>query len=424
MKIIHTADWHLGNSMHDINRYQETEQFLNWLKNYILESQTECLVVAGDIFDTTNPPIEARRQYYKFLASLLDTCCKNIVLVGGNHDSGALLDAPKDLLEAINVQMVGAIGERPVEELVKELKDDCGKIIGISAAVPYMRESELRQFKTDNSEDFALNTYTALYKAIYNAAESLRAGREIPIITTGHLYASKLEGRPENDDGKDAKEHGMRDIVGNLGTIPVSIFPNDFDYVALGHIHYTTMVAKNPKVRYSGSPFVLGFDEANIPHHILSVDVEKGKEPIIQKIEVPQYFKFKRISGSIENIIAELKQLKKEPEEKPLKLEIVYDYMPGININEALHSVIENAPFEIVSKKVNRKHSLTAENFSDDILESVDELSDEEIFKRLFMSKTAITEMDEQSNKTFEEYLPLFMQIVEEVNQEMNNEGN
>ncbi|MEE1068548.1 MAG: hypothetical protein UH678_08650, partial [Fibrobacteraceae bacterium] len=120
----------------------------------------------------------------------------------------------------------------------------------------------------------------------------------------------------------------------------------------------------------------------------------------------------------------ELKQLKKEPEEKPLKLEIVYDYMPGININEALHSVIENAPFEIVSKKVNRKHSLTAENFSDDILESVDELSDEEIFKRLFMSKTAITEMDEQSNKTFEEYLPLFMQIVEEVNQEMNNEGN
>ena len=244
MKLIHTADWHLGNSMHDIDRLEESKLFLNWLKERIEEFGAECLVVAGDIFDTTNPSVEARRLYFRFLASLLDTCCKNIVLVGGNHDSGALLDAPRDLLEALNIQMVGSLGDRPVEDLVKELKDDSGNVVGVSAAVPYVREMELRRFKTEDVADFAQNTFKGLYKAVYEAAEKVRDGRPIPVLATGHLYAAQLEGRPDNDNGSDAKEHGMRDIVGNLGTIPVSVFPEGLDYVALGH-----NVPENPLFR-------------------------------------------------------------------------------------------------------------------------------------------------------------------------------
>ena len=351
MRFIHTADWHLGNSMHDIDRQEETKQFLAWLKDRIVRFGAQCLVISGDIFDTAVPPLEARRMYFQFLASLLDTDCKNVVIIGGNHDSGALLDAPRDLLEALNIQMVGSLGERSVEELVKELTDVNGNVVGISAAVPYVREPELRRFKPESGDaDFAQSTYSGLYSAVYEAAESLRAGRDIPIVATGHLYASKLEGRPENDEGKDAKGHGMRDIVGNLG-----------------------MVAQNPKVRYSGSPFVLGFDEAKIPHHILEIDLEKGEEPVVMKIETPQYFKFVRVSGSIENIIMQLNQLKNAPADKPTKVEVVFDYTPGVNINEALASVLEGAPFEVVSKKANRTDALTADSFSDDTLDSVDE---------------------------------------------------
>lgn len=422
MKFIHTADWHLGNSMHDIDRQEESKQFLSWLKERIVELGAQCLVVSGDIFDTTNPPIDARRLYFRFLASLLETDCKNIVLVGGNHDSGALLDAPRDLLDALNIQMVGALGERPVKDLVKELTDASGNIVGISAAVPYVREGELRRFGTP-SENFTNDTYSGLYKAVYDAAETLRAGRDIPIIATGHLYASRLEGRPENDDGSDAREHGMRDIVGSLGTVPVSVFPDGLDYVALGHIHYTTMVAKNPKVRYSGSPFVLGFDEADIPHHILAVDLQKGAVPSVQKIETPQRFKFTRISGSIPSIVAQLNALKSNPGDKPLMVEVVYDYTPGVNINEVLSAVKEDAPFEIVSKKVNRAASLAAEDFSEEGLDSVDMLPDDEIFKRLVMSKMGATEMSEDIKKLYEEYLPLFNQVVEEVNSDCGKEA-
>lgn len=424
MRFIHTADWHLGNSMHDIDRQEETKQFLAWLKDRIVRFGAQCLVISGDIFDTAVPPLEARRMYFQFLASLLDTDCKNVVIIGGNHDSGALLDAPRDLLEALNIQMVGSLGERSVEELVKELTDASGNVVGISAAVPYVREPELRRFKPESGDaDFAQSTYSGLYSAVYEAAESLRAGRDIPIVATGHLYASKLEGRPENDEGKDAKGHGMRDIVGNLGTIHVSVFPEGFDYVALGHIHYTTMVAQNPKVRYSGSPFVLGFDEAKIPHHILEIDLEKGEEPVVMKIETPQYFKFVRVSGSIENIIMQLNQLKNAPADKPTKVEVVFDYTPGVNINEALASVLEGAPFEVVSKKANRTDALTADSFSDDTLDSVDELPDEEIFKLLVMSKSGAKEMDESLKKNYEDYLPLFMQVVEEVKNENSEEA-
>lgn len=424
MRFIHTADWHLGNSMHDIDRQEETKQFLAWLKDRIVRFGAQCLVISGDIFDTAVPPLEARRMYFQFLASLLDTDCKNVVIIGGNHDSGALLDAPRDLLEALNIQMVGSLGERSVEELVKELTDASGNVVGISAAVPYVREPELRRFKPESGDaDFAQSTYSGLYSAVYEAAESLRAGRDIPIVATGHLYASKLEGRPENDEGKDAKGHGMRDIVGNLGTIPVSVFPEGFDYVALGHIHYTTMVAQNPKVHYSGSPFVLGFDEAKIPHHILEIDLEKGEEPVVMKIETPQYFKFVRVSGSIENIIMQLNQLKNAPADKPTKVEVVFDYTPGVNINEALASVLEGAPFEVVSKKANRTDALTADSFSDDTLDSVDELPDEEIFKLLVMSKSGAKEMDESLKKNYEDYLPLFMQVVEEVKNENSEEA-
>ena len=418
MKLIHTADWHLGNSMHDIDRLEETKQFLSWLKGRIEEFGAECLVVAGDIFDTTNPSVEARRQYFRFLASLLDTCCKNIVLVGGNHDSGAMLDAPRDLLDALNIQMVGSLGDRPIDELVKELKDDSNNVIGISVAVPYVREQELRRFKIEGDDNFVQSTYKGLYQAVYEAAEKLRNGRQIPMIATGHLYASNLEGRPENDNGSDAKGHGMRDIVGNLGTVPASSFPEGFDYVALGHIHYSSKVAGNPKIRYSGSPFILGFDEAERAHHILAIDLQKGVEPSVQKIETPQYYSFKRISGSIESITANDKQLRKESIPKPSMIEIEYDYTPVVNIHEALLPVLEKAPLEVVSWKVNRNNALGANSFSDETLESVDVLDDEEIFRRLLMSKIGITEMNDDIKKDFENYLPLFRQVVEEVKSE------
>ena len=139
MKFIHTADWHLGNTMHDIDRTEETGAFFNWLKCEIESAGAQALVIAGDIFDVVNPSNIAKTQYYRFLASLLNTRCTNVIVVGGNHDSGTLLDAPAGILDALNIKVVGSINNRKVEDLVIELKDGGGDIIGISCAVPCIR---------------------------------------------------------------------------------------------------------------------------------------------------------------------------------------------------------------------------------------------------------------------------------------------
>lgn len=418
MRFIHTADWHLGNSMHDIDRLSESAAFLAWLKGQIVEFGAEALLVSGDIFDTVNPSNEARSQYYSFLASLLDTCCKNVVVVGGNHDSAAMLDASKELLEVLNIQVVGSIWGHNPSELVRELKNGSGEVVAICAAVPYAREQELRPYVTDASASFADNAHGGLYKAVFEAAEALRGDREIPIIATGHLYASKLEGRPENDAGEGMKSHGVRDIVGNLGTVPVTVFPDGFDYVALGHIHYASTVAGNPKVRYSGSPFVLGFDEACLKHHILKVEASRAGVPQVEKVETPAYFSFVRVEGPVAEIRKRLRELAGLQSEKPVKVEIVYDYRPGVNIREELKDVLESKVFEIVNWKTSRSESLNASDFYDESLDSVKELGEEEVFKRLIMKNLGATEMNEDVQKQFEEFFPMFEDLMAEVDAE------
>lgn len=418
MRFIHTADWHLGNSMHDIDRLSESAAFLAWLKGQIVEFGAEALLVSGDIFDTVNPSNEARSQYYRFLASLLDTCCKNVVVVGGNHDSAAMLDASKELLEVLNIQVVGSIWGHNPSELVRELKNGSGEVIAICAAVPYAREQELRPYVTDANASFADNAHGGLYKAVFEAAEALRGDREIPVIATGHLYASKLEGRPENDVGEGMKSHGVRDIVGNLGTVPVTVFPDGFDYVALGHIHYASTVAGNPKVRYSGSPFVLGFDEACLKHHILKVEASRAGVPQVEKVETPAYFSFVRVEGPVAEIRKRLRELAGLQSEKPVKVEIVYDYRPGVNIREELKDVLESKVFEIVNWKTSRSESLNASDFYDESLDSVKELGEEEVFKRLIMKNLGATEMNEDVQKQFDDFWPMFEDLMAEVDAE------
>lgn len=420
MRFIHTADWHLGNAMHGIDRTEEINLFLNWLKQQIIDKGAEALVVAGDIFDVANPSNEAKKSYYKFLASLLETDCRNIIIVGGNHDSGALLDASRELLEFLNIKVVGNITGLRMEDLVCEMKGKDDSVIGICAAVPYVREFELRDYVTDKDAVFADNANKGLYKAVLEAAEKVRNGREIPMITTGHLYATGLEGRPDNDTGEGMKEHGIRDIVGNLGTVTLSVFPEAFDYVALGHIHYTTRVSGNPKVRYSGSPFVLGFDEARMDHSILVVDTEIGKEPVIEKINVPKYFRFRRVKGSVDEIKEQLQEIKQSFDGRPTKVEIVYEFQPGMKIREVLSTCLENANFEVVNWKATTGKILTASEMSDEALDDIKTIGEEEVFKLLIQKNNSEKTEDEQK-ELFKNYWPMFEQLMREVEEDTNS---
>ncbi len=419
MKFIHTADWHLGNSMHDIDRIEEVRAFFKWLKDQINEQKAEALVVSGDIFDTINPPVAARREYYRFLASLLDTGCKNVIIVAGNHDSAPLIDAPKDLLEALNIHVVGTLSDIPVERCVFELKDSENNTCAVCAAIPFVREAELREFATED-ENFADNSFKELYRQAYEAADSLRAGKNIPIIATGHLYAANLEGRLSEIDCGTKTDDGTKriDLVGNLGAINVSVFPPEFDYVALGHIHYTTRVAKNDRIRYSGSPFILGFDEVNIRRGVLLADVQRGCTPHVTQFEVPPFFDFKRIEGTVEEIKTAMASLCLRNFERNTYIEIAYDVEIGKNIHDALAELDINPPLYIVSWKPRfrsgRHYDSTLESFG---VSDVTELSEEDVFKTLILSRTGLDPESGEAKQCLDEYLPLFKEIANEAEQ-------
>ncbi|MBQ0050693.1 MAG: exonuclease subunit SbcD, partial [Treponema sp.] len=427
---IHTADWHLGNKMHEIDRTAEYKSFLGWLKTEIEKKQAEVLVIAGDIYDKVNPSTEAKKLYHDFLASLYGTCCKNVFIVAGNHDSSELIDSDKELLDCLNIHVVGKISGLAPEQMVFEIFDEKKNVVGICCAVPFASEGELRNYFNGQSQDgeFSNDAWGELYGKVRDAAEKLRNGRNIPVIATGHLYAADLEGKRSACKETAAIDDGVKplDIIGNLGSVGVNAFPKEFDYVALGHIHYSTMVAKNPKVRYSGSPVVMGFDEWNDKRNVLFVDFEE-KNARVEKIEIPKAFDFRRISGDFRTIKTELDKLIQNPPELPTKLELYYLVEEGIDIHLELDETAANLPenVEIANWKPQETANIFKSSFDSISVDEIKNLSEEEIFRSLILAKSPINRdgLDEDQIKQAEEekiakYLPLFMKLSEIVDSE------
>ena len=439
MKFIHTADWHLGNTMHDIDRTRETGAFLEWLKSEIEKIGAQALVIAGDVFDVVNPSNIAKTQYYKFLASLLKTNCSNVIVVGGNHDSGTLLDAPAGILDALNIKVVGSINNRKVDDLVIELKDAKGNAIGVCCALPFMRDLELEQFYKNSVDGECTNNANGdllkrLYADVYRRAVELRGDRNVPIIATGHLYASSLSGREAEIAGvrtgldgatentfadekvsmpETSVDDGVREVVGTLGNVDVSTFPSELDYVALGHIHYTSMVAKNPKVRYSGSPFVMGFDEANCKRYVLAVDVEQSAEPAVEKIEVPKAIRFEQFKGDIETLKQKLRNLEKELIAKPMETYVDLLLTSGefVSLNDSLEAEESGKHFVVKRHRISRDVLRGATGF-DDCVESTKQYTKEDYFRMLIASNLQEKDESDAVKNQYDKFISLFNEAV------------
>ncbi len=451
MRIIHTADWHLGNSIHSVDRTKEEKAFLGWLTDIINEQEIDALIVSGDVFDTYTPSIAAQKMYYSFLASLVSTKCKNVIIVGGNHDSGKMLEAPGDILSALNVQVVGRIENKKTEDMIFTLKGSREDDEVICAAVPYINELELRKIMADVLKEepsdgrFMDQAYTGIYNSFLEKAEEIKGGKDIPVIATGHLYAAGLEGRYEGMEKEEKTDDGVAvlDVVGNLGKVHIGCFSEGFDYVALGHIHYKTRVAKQDRVMYSGSPFVMGFDDANIDHYIVRVDLGEGDnihEVKPEFIKVPEWIKFMRVTGTGKEIIDIVKDLtrsgRKSEDEKavPLYLELYYEPEDAAYLQEEIDSVDFPEHIKVVSWKIKKKEKSYLPSFGDYDIHSIHSITPEDVVKQLVLSKYSLSgeqkeNMSEDEIRKYEEdtvntYLPYFMKAFDEVSKEEPNEDN
>ncbi|MGP4864197.1 exonuclease SbcCD subunit D C-terminal domain-containing protein [Psychrobacter sp. T6-5] len=272
LKILHTSDWHLGRRLYGRLRYEEFEAFLYWLQDTISAQQVDILIVAGDVFDTMTPSNKAQALYYEFLGKVSRSCCQHVVIVAGNHDSPTFLDAPSNVLKFLNVHVIGTACD-DLEDEVLVLGDDDNNPHCIIAAVPYLRDRDVRSSSAGESADSKDANVIKGIRAHYDEVASIAKGeqaelikiyqRHIPIIATGHLFAA---------NAKTTDDDGVRDLyVGSLGKISADMFDESFDYVALGHLHVPQRVGGRESIRYSGSPIAMGFGEAKQQKQVLLI---------------------------------------------------------------------------------------------------------------------------------------------------------
>lgn len=396
MKILHTSDWHLGQKFIYYDRIEEHQQALDWLLKLIVKEQVDALLVAGDIFDIGNPPNYARSLYYNFLKKLLATTCRHIVITGGNHDSPTMLEAPKELLREFSIHVVGnSTGN--IEDEIIELKNEKGELECVVAAVPFLRDKDIRASVSGESglerveriKEGIFNHYQKAGKAVEKYAK-----QNIPLIAMGHLYAMGAEASDKQDNI----------YIGDKQNIKGEQFPAVFDYVALGHIHRAQAIGKLAHIRYSGSIIPLSFSETKDEKGV-NILIFKGKELVKNKpCLFPIFRRLKTITGSFENVQERLEALHSKYQDG-LKswVEVIVEMEEEIpNLDGQLRAFTANLHVELLKIRTNRQHRSLAIQTE---IEDLEEMNPLDVFRKKCESQAKPPENMEELEMTFRELL-------------------
>jgi exonuclease SbcD len=403
MNILHTADWHLGRTLYSKTRYEEFQKFLEWLLGTIREQSIDVLLVAGDVFDTIAPSYRAQELYYDFLSQLPETRCRHVVITAGNHDSPTFLEAPRQLLRALDVHIIGHVTD-PIDHEVILLRDSDGKPELIVCAVPYLRDRDIR--KSDAAESLEAKEQKIRegianhYDQVAQVARRLRDSLEspIPIVAMGHLYTA---------GGETVEGDGVRKLyVGNLAHVESTIFSDNFDYVALGHLHVPQKVNGSETIRFCGSPIPMGFGEAQQQKYVNLVRWNANHLEV-ELVPVPQSQRLESIRGDwphIESRLQAMKQLKES-----IWIEISYQGTePIANLKEKVEQLIDGTNVDALRVTDARQTELLLKQ--GDFTQDLEELQPIDVFKRCL----ELNNVPEDKRKEFEDaYQEILLQMPE-----------
>lgn len=375
MKILHTSDWHIGRALYGRKRYEEFGQFLDWLIGCIETEKAEALLVAGDVFDNGTPSNRALELYYSFLCRVAGAGCRHVVVTAGNHDSPSLLNAPREVLRFLDVHVVGSMAETMEDEVVV-LNDINGKPELIVCAVPYLRDRDIRRAEAGETfEDKGRKLVDGIrdhYRQIGEAAVARRVqlGGDLPIVAMGHLFTSGCR-TTEGD--------GVRELyVGTLGQVQADIFPDCFDYLALGHLHGAQRVGGSDVRRYSGAPLPMSFGEAAQPKVVLALTMDFGGITV-QELPVPVFQRLATVRGDWKRITERIVELKRD--NAPVWLEVVYEGEEVVgDLQERLRELVDGTVLEILRAKNMRLVERTMSRMATE--ETLDDLTVNDVFAR------------------------------------------
>lgn len=306
LKILHTADWHLGQLFHEYDRTYEHQQFLDWLLQAVQQEEVDVLLISGDVFDLSNPSAATIRQFYSFLNRAGKARPDmQLVVTAGNHDSASRLEAPKPLLESSNIHLVGVVekdanGKANYDKLIIPLTKN-GETKAWCLAVPFLRMGDYPAI-ADCENPYAEGV-AQFYRAVYETAKHKQQPGQA-IIAMGHLHA---RGAEMSDMDKTERQ-----IMGGVECIAASAFPDGIAYVALGHIHKAQRLGGAEQIRYCGSPLPMSFSEINYRHQVILFTLEEGQISQPQAVEVPvtvPLLKVPAVHSLMDQVLLALQQL-------------------------------------------------------------------------------------------------------------------
>jgi len=292
MRLLHTSDWHLGHTLKDVAREHEHAAFLGWLLETCAREAPDVLVITGDVFDSATPPASAERMWFEFLAGARRLRpAMDIIAIAGNHDSPGRLGAASSVLRELGVHVVGALprGEDGAIDLPRVLLPVAGGA-GLVAAVPFLRPADVPAEIDD--------PLAAIYGEVVAAAREQRRADQA-LVVLGHLYVTGAEPSLLSE---------RRVSIGGSESASLRLFPDDIDYVALGHLHRAQRVGRE-SIRYAGAPLALAIDEASYRHQVVVVDFAGGRMQSARAVPVPQTVGIVKIVGALIEVLAELAAL-------------------------------------------------------------------------------------------------------------------
>jgi exonuclease SbcD len=396
--LLHTSDWHLGRRLYGRSRLAEQAAFLDWLRAQLDREKIDLLIVSGDIFDNSTPSHRCQALYYDFLYQAARTRCRHIVIVGGNHDSPALLEAPKALLARLNVHVVGQAAEA-IENQVLTLNDPAGAPEAIVCAVPYLRDRDVRT--SSAGEDAAEKQQRLLagisdhYRRVFALGrDRLKAlGNQLPLIATGHLFTA---------GGKTLAEDGVRELyIGTLVRVEAALFEGQADYLALGHLHSPQRVAGAEHLRYSGAPLAVSFAEARQTKCVLICAWSEGGQKIRQ-LAVPAFQALERIQGDLSEIQAAIED--RVAAGRSLWVEVVYTGQEiRSDLVDTLRRLTVDTPVDIL--RIRNRHRTAQLLSRAQMAEALEDLTPGEVFARCLEAHEVDSEERPALITLFEEVL-------------------
>ena len=300
MRILHTADWHLGLRLYKREIVEEHHFFFAWLMELLKEREIDVLMISGDVFDQANPTNEARQLYYDFLKQLISLRIK-VIITGGNHDAPGILNAPREILRMLDIHVVGSAMSDVKGELVGVGGRGSDQVEAVVAAVPYLREPDIHALTKDLEFEDKREQVRAAIRKHYELVADACKDYTVPVIAMGHLYAA----------GSSVSDSERLIQMGNQSAVASDDFPSIFKYIALGHIHKPQFVNGLSHIRYSGSPVPLSFSERKDRKIVIELEVN-GDDIVQIDHEVPVFRKLVRFSGSFEEVKAKIEAWKEE----------------------------------------------------------------------------------------------------------------